>query len=259
LVKEVRNVKFKKKTIIIMMVATIGLSLLLGLASAAGAITLTPTAQAPSASVTVDGTGFGATKTVAIGFGAEVADSQTEMPFSGTGVGPYSGYVSDWPVKPGSFVLTADTTASGGLVSTYTDNGDGTLSGSFEGAIGTINYTTGQWSRTSTADLTGMEQHYSAEYIRYEYNVTPAAGVNTIASGTFTASITVPSVANGNYAVTAIDTEGNIATATLGVDSAIPEGLTIGVMVLLSTVAVIAGSRYFRKQPRIKSHNQVKP
>jgi hypothetical protein len=33
----------------------------------------------------------------------------------------------------------------------------------------------------------------------------------------------------------------------------IPEGLTVGVMVLLSSVAVIASIRYFRKQPRIKS------
>lgn len=245
--------KFEKKTFVVIMVATIGLGLLLGFASASGAITLTPTSQAPGASVTVGGSGFNASKPVAIGFGAEVAASQTGMPFTGTGPGPYSGFVSYWPVKPGSFVLTSDTTASGGQISTYTDNGDGTLTGSFAGAVGTINYTTGQWSRTSTVDLTGYTQVYSATYIRYEYNVTPAAGVNTTASGTFTAPITVPAVANGNYNVTAIDTLGDHAYATLIVNSAIPEGLTIGVMVLVSTVAVVVSLFYFRKQPKIKN------
>jgi hypothetical protein len=33
----------------------------------------------------------------------------------------------------------------------------------------------------------------------------------------------------------------------------IPEGLTIGIMLSLSTIAVIVSSRHFRKQPRIKS------
>jgi hypothetical protein len=32
---------------------------------------------------------------------------------------------------------------------------------------------------------------------------------------------------------------------------AIPEGLTIGVMMLVSSVAVVVSSRYFRKQPKI--------
>jgi hypothetical protein len=40
--------------------------------------------------------------------------------------------------------------------------------------------------------------------------------------------------------------------------SVIPEGLTVGVMLLLSTIAVIVSLRYFRKRPRIESPNQVK-
>src|SRR4030042_2242904 len=142
------------------------------MAKAAGAITLTPTAQAPGASVTVDGTGFGVTKAVGIGFGAEVAGSSTDMAYNGTGVGPYTGRVSNWPIKPGSFVLTSDTTSGGGMVSTYTDNGGGTTSGSFEGAVGTINYVTGEWSRTTTVDVTGIATNYGATYIQYQYNVT---------------------------------------------------------------------------------------
>jgi hypothetical protein len=250
--------QYEKKAHITAIVAFLMLSFALApMAAAAGAITLTPTTQAPGASVTVDGTGFGATKAVGIGFGAEVAGSSTDMAYNGTGVGPYSGRVSNWPIKPGSFVLTSDTTSGGGLISKYTDNGDGTTSGSFEGAVGTINYVTGEWSRTTTVDVTGIATNYSATYIRYQYNVTPAANITTLASGVFTASIIVPDVANGNYAFTAVDTQGNKGVASLNVDNAIPEGLTVGVMVLLSAVAVIVSTRYFRKPPKIKSHSSV--
>lgn len=38
----------------------------------------------------------------------------------------------------------------------------------------------------------------------------------------------------------------------------VPEGLTTGVMLLLSTVAVIGGTRYFRKRPKTENFNQVK-
>jgi hypothetical protein len=38
----------------------------------------------------------------------------------------------------------------------------------------------------------------------------------------------------------------------------VPEGLTLGVMLLLSTVAVIVGTRYFRKRPKTENFNQVK-
>jgi hypothetical protein len=256
-IKGVKRMQHKKKVYPTVIMAFLTLSMVLAvipLASAAGAITVTPTTQAPGASVTVDGTGFGATKAVGIGFGAEVRVGETNIPYSGTGPGPYSGNLSYRPIKPGSFVLTSDTTAGGGVVTEYTDNGDGTLSSTSPYFVeGTINYVTGQFSRTSSVDLTDIVQIYSANYTRYTYNVTPSAGATTGPSGTFTAAITVPSVANGNYNVTAIDTQGNRATATLAVDDTVPEGLTIGVMVLLSSVAVIVSSRYFRKQPKIRS------
>lgn len=257
--KKIQEIRKKHAKVIM---AFLMLSIVLAvipLANAAGAITLTPTAQAPGASVTADGMSFGATKNVAIGFGAEVNSSDTDMEYTGEGMGPYKGRLSNWPVKPGSFILYSDTTAGGGIVSTYTDNGDGTTLWSYDGTpMGTINYTTGEWSRSSTVDVSGIDTNYSATYTRYEFNVTPAAGVTTLASGAFSASITVPTVANGEYAVTAIDTAGNIATATLTVDSAIPEGLTLGVMLALSTIAVIVSTRYFRKRPRTASYNSVK-
>jgi hypothetical protein len=250
--------KMKIYTTAFMAFLTLSLALV-SIAAAAGAITLAPTTQAPGSSVTVNGTGFGATKAVGIGFGAEVQANETNLSYSGTGPGPYFGIAAHRPIKPGSFNLTSDTTMSGGVVTDYWDNGDGTLgSSSAYFVAGTINYVTGNWSRTSTIDLTGLEQAYRAVYIYYTYNVTPATGVTTLASGAFTASITVPSVADGNYVVTAVDSVGNKATATLTVDHTVPEGLTIGVMVLLSTVAVIVSTRYFRKQPKIKSYNPAK-
>jgi hypothetical protein len=61
----------------------------------------------------------------------------------GTGVTTYSGILANFPVIPGTFTAS-DVTES------FTDNGDGTLSGSVSGT-GTINYETGAWSLTFTA------------------------------------------------------------------------------------------------------------
>jgi hypothetical protein len=218
------------------------------IANAAVGITLNPTSGEPDDSVQVTGTDFAASTPVGIGFGAEIVTTDENMTYSGTGVGPYSGKASHWPIKPGSFVLSVDTTMSGGIISTYTDNGDGTLSGSFEGAFGDINYTTGEWSRTSTADLTGLVQVYSATYTCYEFNVTAAEGIVTDSVGEFTANITVPGVVNGEYSVTAIDELGNVATSGFEV---IPEGLSFGVVVILSSLAVIVATLVFRKRSKI--------
>jgi hypothetical protein len=109
-----------------------------------------------------------------------------------------------------------------------------------------------QFSRISTADLSGYTLIHIANYTRYQNSVTPAAGVTTNATGSFTASITVPNVVDGNYNVTAIDAKGNRATSALPL-VVIPEGLTIGVMMLLSSIAVVVGSRYFWKRTRIES------
>ncbi len=229
---------------------------LVSLALGAGAITLTPSTQATGGSVSVGGTGFGSTKAVAIGFGAEVAGTDANMAYSGTGMGPYSGRVSNYPIKPGSFVLTSDTSSGAGIVSTYTDNGDGTTTWSYDGTtMGTINYVTGAWSRSTTVDVTGIATNYSAIYTRYQFNVTSAAGVTTDASGAFTTPITVPAVADGNYVVTAVDTSGNKGTSTLIVIGVIPENLSVGVMMLASTVAVVAGALYLRKRPRSENHS----
>ena len=251
-----------KKVYITAIAAFLTLSLaLVSIAAAAGAITLTPTTQAPGSSVTVDGTGFGATKTVGIGLGAEVAVTGEVTPLltgGGTdGTGPWVGHIAHYPIKPGSFSMQSDTSS---LLVDYTDNGDGTLASTSTFFVsGSINYANGTFSRTSTTDLTQYSETFihTAAYTYYTYNVTPVAGVTTGGSGAFTASITVPIVTDGSYTVTAVDTQGNVATSTLVVDHIIPEGLTVGVMVLLSAVAVIVSTRYFKK-PKIKNNTQVK-
>lgn len=255
-----QNIRHIKKSSITAIVAFLMLSLALAsIAAAAGAITLTPTVQAPGGSVTVDGTGFGATKTVGIGIGAEVAVTGEVAPIltggGADGTGPWVGRTVHYPIKPGSFSMQSDVS---GVVVDYTDNGDGTLASTSAYFVsGTINYANGTFSRTSTTDLSGYiaTAIHTVAYTYYQHNVTPAAGVTTSAGGTFSASITVPAVADGNYVVTAVDTAGNKATQTLNV---VPEGLTLGVMLTLSTIAVIVSTRYFRKQPKIGNCGQVK-
>jgi len=223
------------------------------LASAANpTITLTPTSQAPTGTVTVTGTGFAASKPVAIAFGSETNASETNMAYSGSGTGPYGGFLAKYPIKPGTFNLTSDTTSGGGVVTPYTDNGDGTLSStSLYFVSGSINYVTGQWSRTSSVDLTGISQLYYATYTTYSYNLTSASPITTNSTGGFTAVVTVPNVASGNYTVTAIDTAGNRATSSLIVSSTtIPEGLNLEVMLVLSTIVAVFGAHFFKKNHR---------
>jgi hypothetical protein len=240
------------RTILAILMIPILLALVL-FANAQSGITVNPTSGEPDDSVEVTGTAFAASNPVGIGFGAEMAGSDSDMEYDGSGMGPYYGAVSNWPIKPGSFVLTSDTTAQGGQISTYTDNGDGTLIGSFEGAYGDVNYTTGEWSRTSTVDLTDYTQLYSATYTYYEFNVTPAEGITTDSLGAFTVIITVPTLAyNGTSPITAIDEEGNMATSDFTVFGSpyVPEALTLGLVVLLSSAAVVIATFSFRKRAR---------
>ena len=74
-------------------------------------------------------------------------------------------------------------------------------------------------------------------------------------AGAFSAEVTIPTDINGDLTLTVVDTVGNIATSNLTV---VPEGLTIGVMLVLSTVAVIVGIRYFRKHPKTERYSSIK-
>jgi hypothetical protein len=258
-IKGMKKMQHKTKVYTTTIMAFLTLSLVLAvmpMANAAGAITLAPTTQAQGSAVTVAGTAFGVTKAVGIGLGAEVNVTGEDHTPTGTGTGPYTTRTNHYPIKPGSFSMHSDVA---GTTSEWTDNGDGTITGSSTySAGGTVDYVTGVFGRSSTTDISSYTIVFTASYTYYTYNVTPAAGVTTLAGGTFSASITVPlTTPVGTYVVTAVDTAGNKATANLTV-TAVPEGLTIGVMVIVSTVAVIVSVRYFKKRPKIESYSPVK-
>ena len=231
------------------------------LSSAAGAITLTPPMQDPGLSVTVDGTGFGSEKQVGIGLGVEVTvtdelheitDLVTDPVYDedlGMDVyGPFGGTTNHYPIKPGSFSAFYDVD---GVTSNYWDNDppNGTLDTDSAYAVKpNVNYVNGTFGRGSSVDWSGWEAPYVlVNYTYYTHNVTPVAGANTNPDGTFSAEITIPTDINGDLTLTAVDSAGNIATSNLTV---VPEGLTIGVMLLLSTVAVVVSARYFRKRQK---------
>ena len=232
---------------------------LISTASAAGSITLTPTAQAPGATVTIIGTGFGATKAVGIGLGAEVTATAESHPIANTtGTGPFTAKTNRPPIKPGSFnfhcVVSSDTNV---VESDYTDRGDGTLATDSTYSINHfVNYATGEFGRSTTSAWDTYIVVFTVTYTGYNYSVTSAGGINTTPSGTFTATITVPAgLANSNYNVTVIDSGGARAVATLNVNSAIPEALPLGAMMLLAMFAVAAGW-YFLKRPTIAIRTQ---
>ncbi len=220
------------------------------IASGAGTITLTPTSQAQSGSVTVAGTGFAASQPVSILMGTEIAVVNESHPIpSPAGTGPFTAYTNRGSIKPGSFyyhcVVSSDTNV---VESDYYDDGDGTLTSSSTYALNPfVNYVTGAFGRSTNSAWDGYTVVYTASYTYYQYNLTRTT---TTASGTFSATFNVPSNAtNGNIVVTAFDTKGTIATTTLTVNSAVPEGLSIGLVVVLSAAAIVA-STYFLRKPK---------
>ena len=251
--------KNKTKAYITCITAFLVMSLaMMSVVAGAGSITLTPASQSAGASVSVAGTGFGATQAVGIGFGQEVVvTGENHTIDNPTGTGPFTVIANHYPFKPGSFSFHCTVTSSSNVVeSDYTDNGDGTLTSSSTYALNPfVNYVTGAFGRSTTSAWDGYTVVFTASYTYYQYNVTPATGVTTSASGAFTASITVPNVAAGTYTVTAIDTSGNRATSSLTVTGAIPETLTIGVVAVLSTFVTLVSIRYFREQPKIRKLN----
>jgi len=242
------------KTKVCVMTATTFLIFLLALipqAAGAGSITLTPNAQAPGGIVTVTGTDFGASKAIGIGLGSEIAVTGEAHTPTGSGTGPWMTRTNRYPIKPGSFSFHSNVVGSS--ETDFTDKGDGTMSTTSTYDAGSwLYYVTGVFGRSSTMDLSGSELIFTAAYRYYQFNVTPPSNPNSTATGTFSFQITVPAeLANGDYNVTAIDAVGNTATATLNVNSAIPEFLSFGPVLLLSSLAVVAGSWCFRKRPRI--------
>ncbi len=213
------------------------------------AITVGSEPLMPGDSATVDGVGFAATTAVAIGVGEEVTvtGEAHEIP-EPAGYGPFIAIVDHYPIKPGSFSFHCD--VSGVTSDYYDDYANGTLNTSSTYAVDPfVNYVTGEFGRSTNSPWDGYTVMFTANYTYYQ-NVTPAAGVTTDPSGAFTAEITVPEdIINGEYSVTAVDDQGNFATSTQTFEK-IPEGVTVGVMMVVSSVAGLVGSRYLWNRSR---------
>jgi hypothetical protein len=221
-------------------------------------VELTPTSGEPGDPITVEGTDFNATNAVGICFGPEVqvtgeVHDITNVTIGGPDVyGPFTAITDHYPIKPGSFSFVCDVS---GVVSEYFDNGDGTLNTESTYAVDPfVNYVTGEFGRSSNSPWETYIVNFTATYTYYQFNVTPAAGVPTDALGAFTVNITVPDIWNGTEPVTVMDEAGNMATSdftTYGSD-VIPEPITIGAIVLLSSAALVVSFYWLRKKPTNK-------
>jgi hypothetical protein len=243
--------RISNKTKIIMMVSLLAFLIALAIPMIKAqvvSITVGSEPLMPGDSVTVDGVGFGETATVAIGVGEEVTvTGEAHNIPEPAGNGPFIAIVDHYPIKPGSFSFHCDVDE---VLSDYYDNGDGTLNTESTYAVDPfVNYVTGEFGRSTNSPWDGYTVVFTANYTYYQ-NVTPATGVTTDGAGAFTAEISVPEdVINGEYTVTAIDEQGNFATSTETFEK-IPEGLTFGVIVAVSSVSMLVCSQYLRKRSR---------
>jgi hypothetical protein len=221
----------------------------------ASQVALTPTSGAPGDSIEVEGTDFAATNAVGICLGPEVTVSDEEHDITNVTIGgpdvygPFTTTTLHYPIKPGSFSFHADVS---GVTSDYYDNGDGTLNTESTYAIDPfVNYVTGEFGRSSNSPWETYIVNFTATYTYYQFNVTPAAGVITDASGAFAADITVPDIWNGTEPLTVMDEAGNMAVSdfTIYGSDVVPEPFTIGAIVLLSSAALVVSFYWLRKKP----------
>jgi archaellum component FlaC len=201
----------------------------------------------PGDSVTIMGSGFGKELGTQIYLGAITNVPTETVTISGTG--PFAGTLANTPVTIGSVGLTLNLNVTGtvaatpefndGATATVTDNGKGVLAGTQDlvavgsGFVnvtisGTVNYLTGIMSLTATGiDATTGDPVSSivvivlgctADYDYAQYVITPTGGLETSELGSFSATIVVPAIAEGDYgayAITAIDTDKNTAVNTV--------------------------------------------
>jgi len=219
-------------------------------AKAAAAIVLNPTTGAPGTSVDISGTGFAASKTVGIGWGPEGAIVNDPVTVTTVGTTEFYGTTSQHPIKPGSFTWKYQ---RGAVDFTITDNGHGALSDpSGFLASGEINYTSGYFHRI----MSSSTQAYTAgtpSYTTYRFNST-FPDLLASGSGAIAGQLTVPQIWNGSETVWVIDETGQVGSGNFTVVNSpvVPEPLTIGGVVLLSSAALIVSVYFLRKKPAPK-------
>jgi hypothetical protein len=222
---------------------------------AVSVVDLTPTTGEPGDPVVVDGSDFAASASIGIGFGPEIVITNEYPTVTDNGVGEnpriITGYTAYKPIKPGSFSWVIHLEEQTVM---YSDNGDGTLTSQInEQFTGTINYTTGYFTQTSTSMTTRNDDSHDLDYTTYAFDVTPS-GLATDSSGMLSEEITVPEIWNGTEPVTVIDDQGNLASSDFTVfgSDVIPEPITIGAIILLSSVALVVSFYGLRKRPPSK-------
>jgi hypothetical protein len=229
----------------------------------ASQLELTPTSGEPGDSITVEGTDFAAETAVGMGLGPEITITGEVHPLTNVTIGgpdvygPFTATTEHYPIKPGSFsfhcAVSSDTDT---VESDYTDDyANGTLATSSTYAVDPfVNYVTGEFGRSSISSWETYTVVYTATYTYYQYNVTPAAGVTTNMAGAFSENITVPAIWNGTEPLTVVDAMGNMATSdfTIYGSDVVPEPLTIGAIVLLSSAAIVVSFYWLRKKPTNK-------
>ncbi|MDG6223838.1 MAG: hypothetical protein QCH99_11345 [Candidatus Bathyarchaeota archaeon] len=207
-------------------------------------VTVSSNKALPGDSLTVAGTGLGDETAVKLYLGAltpvtSEALDMTTMMLEHTPVVIKTVDMDVDVLINGTLGGDEDFTNVAATVLTVVDNGKGVLSGSLNGVAvltasydgtvnvtvtGTINYATGAVTLTATGidgDIAGddpvtniviLVDAADVAYAYAQYDVTPAAGVETSELGSFSTSIMIPAitVANyGNYLFTAIDSDGN--------------------------------------------------
>ena len=225
---------------------------------AASQIDVSPTSGEPASSVHVEGAEFAASTSVGIGLGAEVTVAGEPETVTDTGPGSdprvMTGQTDKHPIKPGSFRWTENL---GNQLVENVDNGNGTFSsttGMGYAYTNVINYTTGFFSSSTTLTIPTTIQSSTLNYTTYEFDVTPES-LRTNGSDMLSGNFTVPDdIWNGPHTVTVIDEAGNMATTDFTVVGSgfIPEPLTVGAIVLLTSTAIAVSLYWLRKKPTNK-------
>jgi hypothetical protein len=218
---------------------------------AAAAIVLNPTTGAPGSSVNLSGTGFAVSNTTAIGWGPQVAVAHDTATVAKVGDLEFYGTASQHPIKPGSFKYTY-TQDSQELY--FSDNGDGTLSDPAGGrlSIGGINYTSGYFHCIMSSSTRTYNAGYFSYTTYYFNSINSTFPISpTDASGAMSVTLTVPPIWNGSETVWVIDEKGHVGSGNFTVvnSTVVPEPLTLGGVVLLSSAALIVSVYFLRKKP----------
>lgn len=154
---------------------------------------------------------------------------------------------------------------TGAKIWNYTTNGDNAnvavaygnvYASSYDSNLYCLDATTGAlvWNYTTGGDVVGLPAvadgkvyFNSIDGNVYCLNAVTGAFIWSYGAGSSNFQVSSPAVANG---VVYVSGGKGVVYAFSGLSEPIPEGLTLGLMLLLSTVSVIVSLHYYRKRPK---------